>query len=112
MGTEYIKAPFFYETLGVLDGLATIIDPEKHRFYRTILNPIFSTKAVDALAPSILSTIERAGNVLTRHGQVGSNVNLTRLYSSITVSLYLTCFFVFSRLSFSRLSFKNDSNNK
>jgi cytochrome P450 len=89
MGGEYIKAPYFYETLGVLDGLATITDPVKHRFYRNILNPIFSPKSVDGQAAKILSNIERAANLLSQQGPK-SDVNITRLFSSITVSPYFS----------------------
>lgn len=92
-GGDYIKAPYFYDSIGLFEGIATIIDPKKHHQCRTELNPLFSPKAVDARAPRMLSIIERAGRVLAQRGEAGSAVNMFRLYSTITADMICEIFF-------------------
>ncbi len=96
MGTDYFKALYVYEKSGLPESLVTLTDPNKHQFYRRILNPVFSVQTTEFATYSILFTIQKATDFMKCQGQQGKYINMTRVYRSIMVG----CHFLIALLLF------------
>ena len=89
MQTRYLKAPYFYQNLGIDDSLATICDPYKHKILRGIISPLFSKQSLDKLAPLVGQIVERAAETVLQRSLRGEPINIQKLYRCITVCLHL-----------------------
>lgn len=80
-----MKAPYFYENLGITDSLVGICDPQKHKIHRTVVNPLFSKQALDKMTPIIGQIIEHAADIMRQRYRKGKPVDVQKLYRCITV---------------------------
>ncbi|KAL6232073.1 hypothetical protein BDW75DRAFT_243331 [Aspergillus navahoensis] len=85
--TEYYKAPYFYENLGITESLVGICNPHKHGLRRAIINPLFSKQSLDKLLPVVQDIVEHAANVLRKRYKEGKPTDVQKLYRCITVDI-------------------------
>ncbi|KAL3472381.1 cytochrome P450 [Aspergillus californicus] len=92
-GTDYGKAPHFYKALIYPESLIAIMDPKRHRLFRSTIAPLFSPAAIDICARRIHEvTLKAAENI--RHGlRDGKPVDMERLFRCFSVDvIYVTLF--------------------
>ena len=85
--TTYLKAPYFYENIGITDSLVGICDPHKHKVHRAIVNPLFSRVSLGKLAPIVGGIVEHAAEITKQRFAKGQPVDVQTLYRCITVSI-------------------------
>ena len=56
---DFVKAPEFYDVLGISGALVAMRDPKAHRLRRNIMNPAFTPQAAARQEPEILDGIQR-----------------------------------------------------
>jgi len=84
--SEYYKAPYLYEQLGVTSSLVSICDPKKHKIHRSVVTPLFAKQSIDRLAPTVADKVEDAVEVMRQCSAQGKPVDIQTLYRCITVS--------------------------
>ena len=84
--TAYLKAPYFYENLGITESLVGICDPHKHRVHRTVINPLFSKQSLNKLLPVVKTIVEHAANIMRQRYKQNKPTDIQKLYRCITVS--------------------------
>ena len=82
---SYLKAPYFYENLGLGDSLVSVCDPHKHKISRTIVNPLFSKQSLGKLSVVIEQIVEQAMETVLQRSSKGEPIDVQRLYRCITV---------------------------
>ena len=87
--TPYLKAPYFYENLGITDSLVGLCDPHRHRLHRAVINPLFSKQALDKQAPVIGQIVEHAAEIMRQRHKKGKHVDIQKLYRCITVRAFV-----------------------
>ncbi|KAK6612739.1 hypothetical protein H4I96_01952 [Botrytis cinerea] len=58
--------------------------PHEHRLRRQKVNSMFSTKAVDSMAPDVLAIAQKAANIMMKRGEEKRPVDMYRLSRSIS----------------------------
>ncbi|WAO93392.1 Hypothetical protein NCS54_01093900 [Fusarium falciforme] len=82
-GDDFHKAPEFYLKLGVDGSTLTITDPQEHKKHRSTLNPLFSRKRADDLAPIMASKFTKVGDWMARQGKEGKPVLIHRIFRAL-----------------------------
>lgn len=85
-GTGYLKDPGFYKSLTISESLISTIEPQDHRIRRQKISSLFSTKAIDTMAPQILTIAQKAAERVTERGREQKPIDLHRLCRSFSVS--------------------------
>ena len=89
-----MKEPHFYGNLGPEKSLPAIINPEKHRIHRNILNSLFSKQAVFKKYPLVMEKVDRALEFIRRRAETNSPIEIELLFRRVTVSLTRCIIFV------------------
>ena len=105
--TAYLKAPYFYASLGVPKSLGLMIDPKKHRIHRNVLSPLFSKPALARLSEILEIKVEQVVDVIGKHFAEGKAVDIQNLYRRLTVGVTLL-YFRYSTLGDREGSLAND----
>ncbi|TEY57352.1 hypothetical protein BOTCAL_0220g00050 [Botryotinia calthae] len=82
--TSYLKDPSVYKNLSMNESILSILNPHKHRLRRQKVSSLFSTKAVDSMAPDVLAIVQKAANIMMKRGEEKRPVDMYRLCRSIS----------------------------
>jgi cytochrome P450 len=67
MDTEFLKASYFYQNVGISESLATMTDPRKHREFRKVCKPFFSITSVEKMSHHVHREVEIAQNNISQN---------------------------------------------
>ncbi|KAJ5654239.1 cytochrome P450 [Penicillium lividum] len=95
--TEYYKAPYFYQNVGVSESLVAILNPHKHRMRRAMISPLFSKNAMDKIMPLVQDIVEHAADILRKRYREGKSTDIQKLYRCITVDTISTACFGYTQ---------------
>ncbi|KAL8794607.1 MAG: hypothetical protein Q9195_002803 [Heterodermia aff. obscurata] len=91
--SAYIKEHKFTTAGGVSNSLPMLIDPEIHRKRRKLVNPIFSPKYLELVAPLTLQIIKNALSKAVESHHNGTPLQIQRLFNGIAGDIIMqTCF--------------------
>ncbi|ATZ50413.1 hypothetical protein BCIN_05g07640 [Botrytis cinerea B05.10] len=82
--TTYLKDPSLYKQISLNESIVSMLDPHEHRLRRQKVNSMFSTKAVDSMAPDVLAIAQKAANIMMKRGEEKRPVDMYRLSRSIS----------------------------
>jgi hypothetical protein len=83
--TQYFKDPDFYERLGVANSLAGILDPQKHRTRRNILNPLFSKKGIGGKYHLVAKKVQRGMDFIRKRCAQNRPIDIELLFRRVAV---------------------------
>ncbi|KAJ5746283.1 cytochrome P450 [Penicillium odoratum] len=95
--TEYYKAPYFYQNVGISESLVAILNPHKHRVRRAMISPLFSKNAMDKIMPLVQDIVEHAADILRKRYREGKSTDIQKLYRCITVDTISTACFGYTQ---------------
>ena len=84
--TEYYKAPYLYQNLGLSNSLISLCDPKKHKIHRSVVTPLFTKQSIDRLSSCVVDKVEDAVELMRQCNEQGKPVDIQLLYRCITVS--------------------------
>jgi hypothetical protein len=91
--TAYLKDPNFALAGGISESLPMLINPEIHRKRRKLVNPMFSPKYLDMVAPLALQVVKNALAKAVESYHASKPLHIQRLYTGITVDIIMQiCF--------------------
>ncbi|KAH7242784.1 cytochrome P450 [Fusarium tricinctum] len=82
-GDDFYKAPEFYLKLGVDGSTLTITDPQEHKKHRSTLNPLFSRKRANDLAPIMAKKFDKVGDWMATQGKEGNPIFIHRVFRAL-----------------------------
>lgn len=85
-----MKDPSFFQTSGgISEALPALVDPDYHKRRRKMVNNLFSVKSIENLAPIVLNVVKGALQKAVEANQKRKPLDIQRLYTGVTVSLYI-----------------------
>ena len=91
--SAYLKEEKWTSSGGVSESLPMLIDPDIHHKRRKLVNPIFSPKYIELVAPLALQIIKNALSKAVESHQNSTPLHIQRLYMGITGDVIMqVCF--------------------
>ncbi|KAF7852941.1 hypothetical protein EAF04_010818 [Stromatinia cepivora] len=91
--TAYLKDPGFYKTIGATESFLAITDPQEHRIQRHKVSSLFSTKAVDTMAPRILVIAQKAAQCMITNERQQRPIDMHQLSRSFSADILFEILF-------------------
>ena len=96
VGSKFTKEPNFYRGISFPTSSIGLIDPVAHRVRRQVLNPLFTAKRIQEIAPKIQSKIEKLFVRFDELAQKDLPVNLYAAFKSVTMDIVSEMVFGYS----------------
>jgi cytochrome P450 len=84
-------AKFFQTSGGIAEALPALVNVDYHRIRRKMINPLFSAKSMDQLAPIVLQVVKNAIRKATQSHNEIKPLDMQRLYTGVTVRQLCCC---------------------
>ena len=81
---DFLKAPYFYENLGIDNSLVGMTDPAEHRVHRNIVNPMFSARSIQEISHGAIAKVKKAADLMRKKSLDGKHINIQQVYRCIT----------------------------
>ena len=87
--TQFQRDPDFYQRQVFNRCLTSLVDPERHKARRKLLNPVFSASSIQRSLPILKENIEDIGHIMEQALDSKEIVNIQSLFFYLTVRVAL-----------------------